>query len=291
MAGEPPDSPHRQLRADDVARAASRLAEKAGAKDPLVKDLARELGVEPATVRAYLESVGARTRPNAPLDRERVVSAAIEIADEHGLEELTLRRVATKLGVTPMALYRYIESKDAMLDAMLDQVLAAVAVDETPGASWQQEIRDLLHGLRETVAHHPGVATLMVTRPVMLGEHTASLRDAAIGSLRKAGLHPREAFELFDLVVNTAASLMLREASLATKANYMVASRAERLRRLQEEVGSYEEGRFPHLAEAIEFWTDPPDPHGEFDRALDMLISGLEAEVEAHRGFEEDGRQ
>jgi hypothetical protein len=78
---------------------------------------------------------------------------------------------------------------------------------------------------------------------------------------------------------------MLRESSLAAQPNYMVASRAERLRRLHEEVGSYEAGRFPHLAEAIEYWTDPPDPYGEFDRALDVLISGLEAEVEALSGF------
>jgi TetR/AcrR family tetracycline transcriptional repressor len=275
------------LRAEDVARAASRLASKAGDESPLVEELARELGVEPETLRGYLESVGDRGRPAGPLDRERVISAAIEIADEHGLEQLTLRRVATRLGVTPMALYRYVDSKDAMLDGMIDQLLAAVVVNEAPEASWQQSIRDLLHALRDVFAPHPGVATLAVTRPVVLGEHAAGLRDVAIGALRRGGLQPREAFELFDLLVNVACALMLRDASLAAQPNYMAATREERLRRLHEEVASFEAGRFPHLAEAIEYWTDAPDPQAEFDRALEILISGLEAEVEALRGFEQ----
>jgi AcrR family transcriptional regulator len=282
VPGETPDPP---LGSDDVVRAAARLAATGNSEGDLVENLAQELGVEPSTVHAYFEAIDSSPRTAARLDRERVVVAAIAIADEHGLEALTLRRVATKLGVTPMALYRYVENKDAMLDAMVDHVLAGVVINP-PAGSWQQEIRDIFRELRNAMANHPGVATLVVTRPIVLGEHAAAIRDAAIGALRRAGLGPPDAFELFDLVVNSACALMLRESSLAAQPNYMVASRAERLRRLHEEVGSYEAGRFPHLAEAIEYWTDPPDPYGEFDRALDVLISGLEAEVEALGGFE-----
>jgi AcrR family transcriptional regulator len=268
-----------------VARAASRLAAKAGAKDPLLEDLARELGVNTAELREYLESVGGTTRAGAPLDRERVVSAAITIADERGLQELTLRRVATKLGVTPMALYRYVENKDAMLDAMVDQVFGTVVLPQTPAATWQDEIRHLLRALRDAIAPHPSVASLMITRPIALGEQAARVRESALGALAKAGLRPRDAFELMEVFVNVAAALMLREASLARRANHLVATREERLGRLHAEVASYPADRFPHLSEAIEYWTEPPDPTTDFDRAVDMLISGMEAEAEALSAF------
>jgi AcrR family transcriptional regulator len=274
-----------RLKPEDLAQAASRLAERSGWDDGLLKELARELEVEPDALRAYLDSLPKRKRTAPTLTRERIVAAAIRVADERGLEDLTLRRVATELAVTPMAIYRYVESKDALLDAMIDAVYGEVLVEEAHGATWQQTIRALLLAVRDAIAPHPAVAVLAVTRPVVLGESAARLRDIAIGAFRRAGLGPREAFELFDVSLTVAGPLMLREASLRTGSNYMAASREARLRRLQDEVASYPADRYPYLAEAIEFWTEPPDPGREFETGIDMLVSGLEAQVEALTRF------
>ena len=98
----------------------SRLTGDPGSGGAFIERLADELGVSPPELHQYLESFGQAKRARGSLDRELVVEVALRIADEHRLEALTLRRLAAELGVTPTALYRYVESKDALLDAMAD---------------------------------------------------------------------------------------------------------------------------------------------------------------------------
>ena len=128
---------------------------------------------------------------------------------------------------------------------------------------------------------------LVTTRPIALGDNALRLRDFGIGAFRKAGVTPGEALELFDLFVNLCFALILRETSPALGPGYMDEPREERLRRLRGDVDALPPGKYPWAAEAIELWTSAPDPVREFERGLEVVISGLEADVEALLRFRE----
>jgi AcrR family transcriptional regulator len=271
----------------ELTQAVSRLTGDPDSGGAFIERLADQLGVSPRELHHYLESFGQEKRARGALDRELIVEVALRVADEHGLEALTLRRLAAELGVTPTALYRYVESKDALLDAMADYVLGRVNVGEAPDMTWQETLRALALSARDAFAPYPAAALLGTTRPIALGDNALRLRDAGIGAFRRAGLRPGEALELFDLFVNLCLALILRETSPALGPGYMDEPREERLRRLRRDVETLSPGKYPWAAEAIELWTSPPDPLREFGRGLEVVMSGLEADVEALLRFRE----
>lgn len=103
------------------------------------------------------------------LSRERIVAAAIEYVDEHGLAGLSMRRLGATLGVEAMALYRYIPSRDDLLDAMVDSFVAELDNDEDvlnePQYGWQDFLQRLAHGIRRIALAHPLAFPLMASRP------------------------------------------------------------------------------------------------------------------------------
>lgn len=119
-------------------------------------------------------------RPSpAPLSRERIVRAAIELADADGLEAVSLRKVAGVLGVGPMRLYGYIDTKDELLDLMVDAVYAEI----TPaGEDWRAALRAVAEATRTTVHRHEWLADLIGGRP-SLGPHAMARGDAVISAL------------------------------------------------------------------------------------------------------------
>ncbi|MCP2342696.1 TetR/AcrR family transcriptional regulator [Actinomadura rupiterrae] len=120
------------------------------------------------------------TRP-APLDRDRIVAAAIALADEGGLDEVSLRKVAARLDVGPMRLYGYISTKQELFDLMLDEVYAEILPAEEP-TDW----REALHGhavrTRQAALRHEWLADLLGGRPT-LGPNAMAVGEAALSAL------------------------------------------------------------------------------------------------------------
>src|ERR1700750_3043405 len=81
-----------------------------------------------------------RTKRRTPLSRERVLRAAIALADEGGFESLTMRKLAKELGVEAMSLYNHVAKKDDLLDGMIDIVFGEID-PPTPGGDWKAELR------------------------------------------------------------------------------------------------------------------------------------------------------
>lgn len=104
-----------------------------------------------------------------PLSRERVVDAALEFIDANGLPGLTMRRLGEQLGVEAMALYRYIPSKEELLDAVVESLVAQVRADDVvldaPRDGWQDFLQRLAHGVRRTALTHPKAFPLVASRP------------------------------------------------------------------------------------------------------------------------------
>jgi AcrR family transcriptional regulator len=111
------------------------------------------------------------TQPPPPrrqrsLHRGEIVAAAMALADEAGLAALTMKAVAARLGpYTPMALYRYVYSKDGLVDLMLDAATAELPVPASPGPSWRADLRALAEQTRQMTKRHPWYSQLIHTRP------------------------------------------------------------------------------------------------------------------------------
>jgi AcrR family transcriptional regulator len=111
------------------------------------------------------------TRP-AGLDRERILAAAIEFIDAHGLAALTMRRLGAQLGVEAMALYRYVPGREDLLDGVVDRVVETLFDDEDGDdlyieahSGWQDYLVRLAHGVRRIALDHPAVFPLVASRP------------------------------------------------------------------------------------------------------------------------------
>jgi AcrR family transcriptional regulator len=104
-----------------------------------------------------------------PLSRERIVAAALDFIDANGLPGLTMRRLGEQLGVEAMALYRYVPSKEDLLDAVVEQLVADVRSDEVvldaPRDGWQDFLQRLAHGVRRMALAHPKAFPLVASRP------------------------------------------------------------------------------------------------------------------------------
>ena len=124
-------------------------------------------------------------RPRQPLTKERILRAAVALADEGGVESLSMRRLAQELGVVPMALYKHVASKDEMLDGMVDVVVGEID-PPLAGADWKTTMRERILSARRALLRHPWASRVIETRtdptPMVVG-----YMDSMIGILRGGG--------------------------------------------------------------------------------------------------------
>lgn len=128
--------------------------------------------------------MGERTRPS--LSREHVLESAVTLADEIGIEALTIRKLATAMGTKPMTIYRHVPSKEEIVDGMVDRVFAEIE-RPSPDGDWLSALRQRCLSARAVLNRHPWAAPIMESRtspgPETLGHH-----DAVFGCMRRGGL-------------------------------------------------------------------------------------------------------
>lgn len=152
------------------------------------------------------------TARRAPLTRERVVEAATGLADEHGLAALTMRALAERLGVRPMAVYHHVPHKDALLGLLVEEVLARVA-PPPPGTPWRDALAVRCRSAREVLRAHPWALVLLESRrapgPVSLAHH-----DAVLGTLLGADFDVPAAGHAYALLDAFVYGFVLQESTL-----------------------------------------------------------------------------
>ncbi len=122
----------------------------------------------------------------AQIGRAVILEAALAIADDQGLDAVTMHAVARRLQVTPMALYRHVASKAALLDGLVELLLTEFPLP-APDMPWDEFLAALAAGIRATARRHPGAFALLLSRPATTPAATG-VRDAVHQALRQAGV-------------------------------------------------------------------------------------------------------
>jgi AcrR family transcriptional regulator len=120
--------------------------------------------------------------------RREILDAALAIADKEGLDAVTMRAVAARIGVTAMALYPHVRSKDDLLDGLLGRLLAELALPD-PAKPWPDRLRELARSVRDAAHRHPAVMPLVFTRPAITLD-AVRVVDAIYQALLDAGVQP-----------------------------------------------------------------------------------------------------
>lgn len=216
-----------------------------------------------------------REEPRPPLNRQRVLQAAIQHADAAGLEALTMRQVAGMLKVAPMALYRHVSNRDDLIDAMIDVVFSEIALP-LGGADWKTAMRDRAISLRDVLARHRWAIGLMESRrrpgPANLRHH-----DAVIGKLRAAGFDIAMVAHAYSILDGYIYGFAL------TKMNVPFDTTAEMAAMAQDMFEPFPANEYPNLAEFVADHVLKPgyDYEEEFEYGLDLILNGLEEALDA----------
>ena len=121
----------------------------------------------------------------ATLTRRRVLEAAVELADRHGIESVSMRRLGQELGVEAMSLYTHVRSKEDLLDGMVEVVIGQIRTRRAPGG-WKPTLRNAILAARRVMLRHPWAPPIIETR-VLPGPSGLQHFDTVMGILRDAG--------------------------------------------------------------------------------------------------------
>ena len=125
---------------------------------------------EPVDADAVVVAGDAPPSRRVPLDRDRILAAAVTFIDEQSLRDLTMRRLGAALGVEAMSLYRYVPGREELLDGVVELVLTEMQSDpdvlERPQDGWQDFLQRMAHGVRRVALTHPGAFPLVASRPL-----------------------------------------------------------------------------------------------------------------------------
>jgi AcrR family transcriptional regulator len=208
-----------------------------------------------------------------PLSRDRVLRAALDLVDREGVGALTMRRLGRELGVEAMSLYGYVDSKEDLIEGVVEQVFRQMPLIVPGPGRWQDRLRRHAASYRSVLLDHPNAVRLVARRPLTT-EGTAAFVDSALAELQSIGLD----LAMADRVLGVIAAFTL---------GHVAEEVGDEVRAGIEPHGPYapdavDPRRFPRLAAVGEM--KPTDYDQEFELGIDFIIAGLEQLLVEGRG-------
>ena len=209
------------------------------------------------------------TNRRAPLTRERILSAAVDLADQAGLDALTMRRLGSELGVEAMSLYKHIANKEDILDGIVELVIGEIEIP-SEGADWREAMTRRATSARKVLGRHSWAVGLFESRN-STGSTVLRYVDSILGSLRSAGFSVSDAAHAFWLLDSYVYGHVVQENSMSLE------TRNEKTEAVATSAEPPTAEEYPHLAEAQEdalrtgYTFD-----GEFEFGLNLILDGLE---------------
>ena len=214
-----------------------------------------------------------RAQRREPLTRERVLQAAIKLADQGGIEALSMRKLGQELGVEAMAVYYHFANKAEVVDGLVDLVFSEIE-PPSAGGDWKAAMRQRAISLRDVLLRHRWAIGLMESRlhpgPASLGHH-----DAVLGSLRAAGFSIEMAVHAYSLLDSYIYGFALTMLNLPFEDSDEVAEVARSM------LEPFHAEEYPNMVAIIEHAMQPGYDFGdEFEYGLDLILDGLERALE-----------
>jgi len=205
-----------------------------------------------------------------PLSRDRILRAALDLADRDGFESCTMRKLGSRLGVEAMSLYRHVASKDDLLDGLVDLVFAEIEVEAPGTTDWRAAMRDRAHSQRAAMRRHRWAIGRMEGR-MQPGPASLRVHDATLGSLREAGFPFRAAVHANSVLDAYVYGFALQERDLPARAD---GATAEVMREQARHVPDMRD--HPYLVEAMgEFGEAGYDYDAAFGVGLELVLDGV----------------
>ena len=210
----------------------------------------------------------ARSRPRVRLSTERVLRAAIPIADKRGIEALTMRNLAEELGVEAMTLYYYVAKKDEIVNGILDLVVDEIDVPSS-GGDWKTALRRSAISAHEVLLRHPWACSLMMS-PARIGPARLRYMESLLGRLREAGFSANMTHHAYHALDSHILGFTMWEVGYSAGARALPDLGAAFRRQFPVD-------RYPYIAEHMgEHSKKSSRADGEFGFGLDLILDGLE---------------
>lgn len=208
-----------------------------------------------------------------PLSLELIVRTALDLLDAEGLDSVSMRKVAQRLGTGAASLYAYVRNKDELHELMLDLVIGEIALPEPDAAKWQEQLKELIRQQVAVFGAHPGIAQVVMRTPAPTGPNALHVSEAMMAILRAAGKPDRVvAFAVDVLALYATAVSMERTADFGLSD----AARGERMMQVQQYFSELPPERFPSITALLPALMSGSDEE-RFEFGLDLLIKGLAA--------------
>jgi AcrR family transcriptional regulator len=202
------------------------------------------------------------------LSRDRVLDAAVELADEHGIESVTMRRLARALGVEAMSLYNHVASKDELLDGMADRVMAEF--DLSRSGDWEADIRGLAESAHAALLRHPWAPSLIMSPPRVIDARLVYM-EFLLGTFREAGFSAELTYRGYHAVDSHILGFTMWQLGHRMPAGPIPDQLSGFIR-------DFPYDTFPHVGEHIRQHTADESPDAdvsEFDFGLELVLAGL----------------
>ena len=209
----------------------------------------------------------ARAAPRTPLSKERVLRAAIELADAEGIEALSMRRLAKELGVEAMSLYNHVANKGEILAGIIDLVAGEFDLPSDQ-SDWKVAMRRNAISSRDVLLRHRWATSIWMTQ----GGGPARLRngDWMLRTLREAGFSPELIYHAFHILESYVLGYTLQQLNFPYKGEELAGLAADFLKQIPVE-------DYPDLVEHIQQHLEPHDEGtGGFELGLDLILDGLD---------------
>ena len=206
-----------------------------------------------------------------PLNRQRIIEAAVEFADANGLETLSMRKLGAELGVEAMSLYNHVRNKEDIHVGMIDYVFGSIPLP-ADDLEWQQALRSLATALMDTFTSHTWAISLKSTNNHM-GVGMLIFMERLIKILHDAGFNDEDTHHALQMLGSHAFGYAFQQATAPDS----VDDERENLHTMLGEVGD----RFPHVTQMAPYLV-ACDFNTEYAFGLDIIIDGLSARLEAY---------
>jgi AcrR family transcriptional regulator len=212
-----------------------------------------------------------------PLTLPRILDAAERIADEDGLEALSMRRLGSELGAGATTLYWHVRSKDELLDLLVDRVIGEILAEVKPAPDWRAEMVEAGRAVRRVLLRHRGIATVLGSRPTF-GTNAVLALEWMIGRLREAGFDALSAALAANAITNWSSGYAVFESRDPLGPSATDEEREALTRAIVERFESLPPDEFPNTRSMLPL-INSLSADDQFDRGLAWLLDGLEAEL------------